>query len=1038
MTKTVRNSKSKQQHNLEQLFKSIIKFFKSQSISSSNKQKLATLPWFLVVGQPESGKTELLSGAEQKYIFCKKNQPEKKRQCSWWVTKEAVYLNIPGNLLLSIDKGKSNASWKRLVKLLKKNRKHCPISGILLILDSQDMLSRSDVSNHFRSSQLAHALHDLAKLGQNPIPIHLILSKCDLIPGFISFFADQGKEYREQPWGFELENDTVFTSTGTNEGIITEFNCLIKQLNKQLLWHLHHEANENKRLLIKAFPLQIEQVKSKLSGIINGLKTHLSHPAFTLKGVFLCSSKQYGIIDAALGSPSPTHDQHKSTPTNLSRHHFTRELFTRITQRQLHTPIIPRRKVKRGLQIITLLCCIVLIVTTVIYLSKQFSSNMTAISKANSALAAYQTELSSNHSPNIQTAIDLLNDIAAANQYINQSQPQITHFVFNYNHSLEHSINETKEYALYHVFVPALKNHLSDYLTTHENNPGQLYIGLKIYLMLGNEIPMDKNYIKTHLNQLFSETPEQSKLSKQTTALLLKTINHSFKPITVDKTLTTDVRDQLNNLQPSELAYIILFSDVEHDDILINDLANADNNVFNIDPTYQRIPAIYTANEFKQVFPDLMEEAVNAVIKGNNVLGKPKHKRPVSEKQLNRTLKSIYLKEYAATWVSLIEHIKLKPMTDFSDITQAAKQLSNIDSPMLKLLSIVRENTNFNEVRERNEQLAEFVSLLDNLSNPKTSLLFQIFTALDTMSPSSEQLSQSNPQELAFQTVKRILADSHPDQTNIGNLKILAKKAPEPIRGWLEEIANSYWKLAINSAGDYINEQWKVQILTPYSKHLANKYPLKKSSETQLSLNEFNQFFNKEGLLERFEENYIFPFISYKDNNWQVKPEVAKITTIPKVVLEQLKRFAHIQAMYFTHDGQSVYSKFSLQPISADPDIQSFKLTLGKSGVLYNPNLPNVITNLEWPSSTGDTVQIELITDTGKPIHQTFNGTWDWPKLVNQYSAIPLAITDQQFDLVFNIENHSIKFRLINSGSVNPYALDYIQKTWMPRWIFKS
>lgn len=141
--------------------------------------------------------------------------------------------------------------------------------------------------------------------------------------------------------------------------------------------------------------------------------------------------------------------------------------------------------------------------------------------------------------------------------------------------------------------------------------------------------------------------------------------------------------------------------------------------------------------------------------------------------------------------------------------------------------------------------------------------------------------------------------------------------------------------------------------------------------------------------------------------------------------------------MYFSHNGKTVYSDFSLQPVSADADVESFKITLGNEEVLYNPSMPNAPTFLEWPSTTGNTLSVKLNGGNENNTSQTFNTPWGWPQLVNQYAAFPLAITDKEFDLVFKMNQKEVRFRLVNKGKTNPYALTYLQKSWMPHWVFK-
>src|SRR3990167_10405585 len=104
---------------------------------------------------------------------------------------------------------------------------------------------------------LMQRLHELQKNFPRPLPVSLVITKCDLLPGFEAFFSESSQNEIMQIWCISLTpTDEKVALTDLFAG---RFNGLIKKLNQQLLWRMHQERNPLQRPLIKDFPLQVER-----------------------------------------------------------------------------------------------------------------------------------------------------------------------------------------------------------------------------------------------------------------------------------------------------------------------------------------------------------------------------------------------------------------------------------------------------------------------------------------------------------------------------------------------------------------------------------------------------------------------------------------------------------------------------------------------------------------------------------------------------------------------------------------------------------
>ena len=118
-------------------------------------------------------------------------------------------------------------------------------------------------------ARLAHAAELRARIDELQrklairFPIYVLVTKCDLLAGFMEFFADFDKDERAQVWGvtfpYEGENgpDPLRLAPG-------ELVALEKRLHDCLLERLHDEPDRERRAAIHAFPQQWRLLRETL------------------------------------------------------------------------------------------------------------------------------------------------------------------------------------------------------------------------------------------------------------------------------------------------------------------------------------------------------------------------------------------------------------------------------------------------------------------------------------------------------------------------------------------------------------------------------------------------------------------------------------------------------------------------------------------------------------------------------------------------------------------------------------------------------
>jgi type VI secretion system protein ImpL len=265
---------AKKIQSIESRFQGAMRFLKKTMINKHGKNvSLYHLPWYLLIGPANSGKTSLLANANINFILAKQFKNENLKNippsdvCDWWVTRDSVMVDVPSSYLYAKQKVMSPANgnqkspssfalWQNFLILVKKYRGKKALTGVVLTLTASELMSATNKERTF--VELKQQLAELREQFGNNLPFFLTITKCDQLSGFMDFFSDSGSDELSQAWGVTLP--TLKDNESLAEMFTNRFNALIKRLNKQLIWRLHQERNPFTRPQIKDFPLQIERL----------------------------------------------------------------------------------------------------------------------------------------------------------------------------------------------------------------------------------------------------------------------------------------------------------------------------------------------------------------------------------------------------------------------------------------------------------------------------------------------------------------------------------------------------------------------------------------------------------------------------------------------------------------------------------------------------------------------------------------------------------------------------------------------------------
>jgi hypothetical protein len=151
------------------------------------------LPWYVMVGEPGSGKTEAIRHSETGFPPGLQDEFQGVGgtiNMNWWFTNYAVMLDTAGRLMFDEVEPGSTSEWSAFLQLLKKYRPHCPINGLLLTISVESLIRDTPEVMEQKAGRIARQLEVIQRELDIRFPVFVLITKSDLINGFREFFAN--------------------------------------------------------------------------------------------------------------------------------------------------------------------------------------------------------------------------------------------------------------------------------------------------------------------------------------------------------------------------------------------------------------------------------------------------------------------------------------------------------------------------------------------------------------------------------------------------------------------------------------------------------------------------------------------------------------------------------------------------------------------------------------------------------------------------------------------------------------------------------
>ncbi len=249
----------------------VVKFLRSSNLGTAGEDALYSLPWYLVAGVPKSGKSSAVVASNLNFqTLPSQRQSEQKiirptGGVEWRVTTDAVFIDTSGRFQ---TEGGDAEEWSALLETIRKSRPNRPLDGVILVVDSDRVLSADERQIEESAKVMRARLDDAMQRIKLRFPVYLVFNHADAIEGFKDSFSTSKKEGENLVWGATIPLEK---SENAHAMFDDEFALLQDSVMKRRLMRLSAPFPPVRQLRIFNFPLHFGAARRNFGAFVTAL-----------------------------------------------------------------------------------------------------------------------------------------------------------------------------------------------------------------------------------------------------------------------------------------------------------------------------------------------------------------------------------------------------------------------------------------------------------------------------------------------------------------------------------------------------------------------------------------------------------------------------------------------------------------------------------------------------------------------------------------------------------------------------------------------
>jgi type VI secretion system protein ImpL len=961
-------------------------------VGYSGQSALYRLPWVILIGPSGSGKTTLLRKSSLKFPLSSEEEIHLTgfggtRNCDWWFSDKAVILDTAGRYTTEASDKKE---WKDFLSLLKRHRPYPPVNGIMITLSIPELMADNgkNIEQHAAiiRAKIEEIEHDLGY----QLPIHLILTKTDLIEGFQSFFGHFTEAERQQLFGINLE---LAESQTLDIEIEKRLASLEAQLFDIVLSQLDKLSSFDEKIKAYQFPDYFHNTLKKVQALLSLiLQKNPYQSSLNIRGLYFTSAEHKGFFITEVLS-----ELIFSTTHHITMNQRTKWIFYGMK-------VLLATSILLGLFLLSIFWAIA------------YYNNKALINDSVNRVQRLSTLIESS---NPDKADFLSAEYAVYQDYTLFNNPSAALPVFKRLGLFEGNILATdlqkvlSEGLQKNVLLPlinlnetALREKQRQWPSLSAAEKTKAYLGyyqlLKNYLLLGilnttvdaEDVASISNMFSAYLTANHITPADSNEVTNLIAFYLLSPyatplISGESTTWVPDTALINFSRAQLQHKVDVGLLYQELQASLnaKYGTISLSDLLPSDAADLFVDKV--SLPAAYTKKAWQNGVPALIKQkAIDAsakdwVLNGLITLNTTTGQKAILNKELPNmdiantlasSLEAQYFEDYLAAWLNWMNHLSMKNTDSLDAMNDNLALLARPKGPMISLFETIASNTDihddgnsfslFSENHSAGQIAQAFANesdfINDHASLTQSSTLKTYLNHLAAIRGDLANIDATgNPAQSAQSYTASILQNGGSDKALYqaatwisgelnnepdDNIKTaMMSVLTLPLRGAFSTL------LTLSAAP--ITDAWQSTVLPAYASDIAGKFPFTKEGD-DISLDAAASFFDlSQGTYWHFVNQNLLPYLKLEGNTWHNNTWLGVGMNFSPAFMSNLQQAEDISSALFSAGSESPKFFYAVSGVPS-PDVSMLALSVNKQDRYAYENGPTEWHYFNWDSKS--------------------------------------------------------------------------------------
>lgn len=262
------------------------------------------VPWFVMLGATGSGKTTLMNnvGLPQPFGLVGGDPFVLRKALTWWMFTNGVVLDLDGTMVASPSgRGSDEATWRRFLTLLRRNRPERPLDGVVIAIPAHDLIGPNKLNDEDlrrKADLLYEKIWNVQKATGMTFPVYVFVTKCDHLAGFRSFVSELPRNLQDDMFGWSnpYSVHAAYVPAWVDEAF-ANLNSTIYKTQIEIFAESETVEDSDGVFL---FPAEFQSLVEPLRVCLNHFfKESAHHESFMFRGMYFCG-------DALLDAPITT------------------------------------------------------------------------------------------------------------------------------------------------------------------------------------------------------------------------------------------------------------------------------------------------------------------------------------------------------------------------------------------------------------------------------------------------------------------------------------------------------------------------------------------------------------------------------------------------------------------------------------------------------------------------------------------------------------------------------------------------------------